>query len=184
MILTLILSGVGLVLLVLIVWLARSPSQPLATDAAAIPQPTDVLRELHCLYFPQIRQALSPEDREFLRRRSSRRLQREARRARLHIARSFVSGLREDLVRLERLGRMAAALSPRVERRYEWDRIKLGLRFRVLYAGVQTRLSLGDISVPQLAELADLIGGRAREIERAMAALETENRRTEGSITA
>ena len=185
MTLTLMLGGVAVLLLILLVWLARSPSHPLATDAAAIPQQTEALHELHCHYFPQVRQALSREDREFVRQRGSRRLQREARQARLHIARSFVSGLREDLLRLERMGRMVAALSPRVERRQEWDRIKLGLRFRVLYAGVQTRLSLGDVPVPQLAELADLIGTRASRLERALAALDAGQRaQTTSSLNA
>lgn len=124
----------------------------------------------HYRYFPQVRQALSPADAQYLRRRLPPRLAKQALRERRAVARKFLAGLYEDFSGLDRLARMVAALSPVVSRQQETERLLLGWRFRILYAWVWFRLSSGSMSLPQIEQLAILIGRIAAKMEQAMAA--------------
>ena len=90
-------------------------------------------------------------------------------RERRQVARQFLSGLHEDFSKLERLARMVAALSPVVSHEQETQRFLLGLRFRLLYAAVWLRLSLGPVPLLQLGELTNLVGRLAVRMEQAMA---------------
>jgi hypothetical protein len=167
----------ALALLGVLVWLLRETPQERRLGEAAPKLALEELFPLHCRYFPQVRQALSPADQAYLRERASPRIRRQARAERRRVTRQFLVGLTEDFSRLERLGRTVAALSPQVSRKREAERLWLGLVFRALYRVVLVRLMLGSVSVPQLARLTELIGSFAAQIEAGMAALE------EASIT-
>ena len=165
--------GVGVLLLLALLWLLlRERPEAGPGSQAQLKLPLEELFPLHCRHFPQLRQALSSADREYLRERASPRIQRKWQAERREVTQRFLAGLREDFLRLDRLGRTVAALAPKVSRKHEAERFWLGLRFRVLYRVVQTRLMLSSVSVPQLARLANLIGSLAAQIEAAMAALE------------
>jgi hypothetical protein len=123
----------------------------------------------HYRYFPQIRQALSAGDSEYLQKTAPSHIAKKAMRERREVARHFLSGLYEDFSKLERLGRMVAALSPVVSREQETERLLLGLRFRLLYALVWLRLSAGSVALPQLGELTNLVGRLAVRMEQTMA---------------
>src|SRR5580700_3423206 len=56
-------------------------------------------------YFPQVRQALSKEDDEFLATRAGENARRLARKVRRDVALEFLQGLRDDYRRLDRLAR-------------------------------------------------------------------------------
>ena len=125
----------------------------------------------HYLYFPQIRQALSVCDEEYLDRTASPAVAKMAHRERRAVARKFLAGLHEDFSSLERLARMVAALSPVISRQQETERLILGLKFRLLYALVWLRLSTGQEPLRQIEELTSLVGRLATRMEQAMSAV-------------
>lgn len=167
-----VIAGIALVLLLVLIWLARETPRAPAEIVAEAHLPIEELFPLHCRHFPQIRQALSNADEQYLRQRASPALRRRTLRERRSVARRFVAGLREDFVRLEHLGRTIATMSPKVSRRQEFARLELGMRFRVVYRVAVLRLLVGSVSIPQLASLTDVIGSLASETERAMRSLE------------
>src|ERR1700682_2259 len=125
----------------------------------------------HCRYFPQVRQALSASDEEYLDRVAPRDVAQSAYRERRAVARKFLAGLREDFSNLERLARMVAALSPVISSEQETERLILGMKFRVLYAWVWLRLSTGRAPLEQIDQLTGLVGRLATRLEQAMAAV-------------
>jgi hypothetical protein len=168
---SLIFAIVALVLLLAVLWVAWRPmAAPPAIPESSLP--IEELFPLHSRHFPQVRQALSQADAAFLRERASARIQRRVRAERREVAREFLHGLAQDFTRLDRLGRVVAAVSPVVSRQQEVERLRLGLRFRLLYGLAWLRLGMGGVSVPQLARLTQLVGSLAAQIEGAMAALE------------
>ena len=125
----------------------------------------------HCRFFAQIQRALGPEDREFVRRRGPRALQRRIRADRNRVAQLYLRGLREDFSRLNRLGRVVASLSPRVERRREWERLELLCRFQLLYLLVSLNLRMGGRATHELRRLTGVVGSLASQMEKAISAL-------------
>jgi len=125
----------------------------------------------HYGYFPQVRQALSPVDKEYLDKVAPREVAQMALRERRGVARQFLAGLRQDFSNLERLARMVAALSPVISSDQETERLVLGLQFRLLYAWVWLRLSTGRVPLGQIEHLTGLVGRLATRMEQAMAAV-------------
>ncbi len=160
--LVILLSAIALRLLVL-----REGSHGDVTSS-----PSSAFKELpgarHYVYFPQIRQAISASDREYLLRTASSRVARQALRERRAVVRRFLRGLRDDFSRLDKLGRAIAALSPEVSRPQETQRLLLNARFQALYALVWLRLSIGMLPLDQLEVLAGMVGRLATRIDEAM----------------
>jgi hypothetical protein len=125
----------------------------------------------HYAYFPQIRQALSPADSEFLLKNAPAKIARRALRERRVVAQHFLKGLHEDFSNLARLGRIIAALSPEVSHAQETERLMLSVKFQILYAVVWMRLSAGNLPLHQLENLTGLVGRLAAQMETAMAAI-------------
>jgi hypothetical protein len=125
----------------------------------------------HYAYFPQIRQALSPADFEYLLKTAPPHVAKQAIRERRAIARRFLQGLHEDFSNLARLGRMIAALSPEVSHEQETERLILTVRFQISYALVWMRLSTGSLPLHQLEHLTGLVGRLAARMDEAMAAI-------------
>jgi hypothetical protein len=163
---------IAVVLFVLLLWILNPPKHR-ADSSNRFPVDTRVekLLPVHYQYFPQIRQALSPSDDQYLRERAPAAEAKEALRTRRKVARRFLSSLREDFVNLERLARMIAAFSPVVSRQQEMERVVLGLKFRVLYAQVWLRLSVGRVPVENMEHLTGLVGKLAMRMEQAMAVI-------------
>jgi hypothetical protein len=122
----------------------------------------------HFVYFPQIRQALSAADSDYLMKNAAPAVARRALRERRLIARRFLGGLREDFSNLSRLGRIIAVLSPEISRQQEAERLMLSLKFQCLYALVWMRLSTGNLPLPQLESLTGLVGRLATRMDEAM----------------
>jgi hypothetical protein len=122
----------------------------------------------HFAYFPQIRQALSAADSQYLMETASPRVAKLALRERRAVARRFLKGLHEDFSNLARLGRIIAALSPEVSHKQETERLILGLKFQILYALVWLRLSTGNLPLEQLEHLTGLVGRLATRLDTAM----------------
>jgi hypothetical protein len=123
----------------------------------------------HYCYFPQIRQALSAADSQYLMETAPLHVAKLALRERRAVARRFLNGLHEDFSNLARLGRIIAALSPEVSREQETERLILSLKFQILYALVWLRLSTGNLPLDQLEHLTGLIGRLATRMDEAMA---------------
>jgi hypothetical protein len=123
---------------------------------------------IHYAYFPQIRQALSAADTQYLMETAPRSEAKRALRQRRAVARRFLHGLREDFSNLSRLGRVIAALSPSVSHQQETERLVLQLKFHLLCALVWLRLSSGNLPVHQLEHLAVLVERLATRMDAAM----------------
>jgi hypothetical protein len=123
----------------------------------------------HYGYFPQIRQALSAADSEYLKRSAPPKVFKQALRERRAVALRFLRGLHEDFSGLARLGRIIATLSPEVSRQQETERLMLSVKFQMLYALVWIRLSAGNLPLEQLEHLTGLVGLVARRMDEAMA---------------
>lgn len=169
----LLIFGIAVVLLLLLLLrLTREPGRPRGVAKAGAGPPIEELFPLHCRHFPGVRQALSPIDLAYLKKRTSPRILRRVRADRRAVAFAFLAGLKQDFTRLERLGRTVASLAPHVSRKQETERLWLGLRFRIFYGLVWLRVATGSVSVPQLARLTDMVGSMAARLEGVMAALE------------
>jgi hypothetical protein len=125
----------------------------------------------HYAYFPQIRQALSPADSEYVLKNAPAEVARQALRERRVVAQHFLEGLHEDFSNLARLGRIIAALSPEVSHQQETERLILSLKFQILYALVCARLAAGNLPLHQFESLAGLVGRLAAQMDTAMAAI-------------
>jgi hypothetical protein len=127
----------------------------------------------HYRYLPQIRQALSAVDRQFLLETAPSHVAKQALHERRSVARRFLKGLHEDFSNLARLGRIIAALSPEVSSEQETERLFLSLKFQMLYALVWLRLSTGNLPIQQLEHLTGLVGRLATRMDEAMAEIST-----------
>jgi hypothetical protein len=159
----------ALALAVLVLWLLRPRQRSTEATGPTIDRAIESAVPRHYRFFPQIRQALSARDNQYLLEVAPPRIARQVLRERRAVARSFLHGLREDYSSLERLARMVASLSPVVSRQQELERLLLGLRFRLLYSLVQMRLSTGRVPLGQIEQLTALIGRLALRMEQAMA---------------
>jgi hypothetical protein len=159
----------ALVFVSLLLWLLR-PNRH-ASEGARLPldQGMDHVLPKHYHFFPQVRQALSAGDVQYLRDAAPPHIAQQALRERRAVARKFLSGLYEDFTKLERLAHMVTALSPVISREQETERLMLSLRFRVLYSLVWMRLSLGRVPLQHIELLTGLVGRLAVRMEQAIA---------------
>jgi hypothetical protein len=154
-----------------LLWLLIPRHKSSRTAATSVPlNVNDALPTAkHYGYFPQIRQALSAADSQYLRETAPSHVAKQALRERRAVARHFLQGLHEDFSNLARLGRIIAALSPEVSRAQETERLILSLKFQMLYALVWLRLSTGNLPLQQLEQLTGLVGRLATRMDEAMA---------------
>jgi hypothetical protein len=157
-----------LALAVLFLWLLRPRQHSGEANGPAIERAKESAFPKHYRFFSQIRQALSPEDYQYLLEVAPPAVAKQVLRERQAVARDFLRGLGEDYSSLERLARMVASLSPVISRQQETERILLGLRFRMLYALVWVRLVTGKVPLGQIEVLTELIGRLALRMEQAM----------------
>jgi hypothetical protein len=154
-----------------LLWLLVPGHKTSKTGASSFP--SDVNNALpiakHYGYFPQIRQALSVADSNYLRETAPPHVAKQALRERRAVARGFLKGLHEDFSNLAKLGRTIAALSPEVSRQQETERLILSLKFQILYSLVWLRLSAGNLPLDQLEHLTGLVGRLATRMDAAMA---------------
>ena len=174
-------AGIAVTLLLLMLWAAHERGGSQRPPQVALEPPLEEMFAMHSRHFPQIRQALSRVDEEYLRQRGTPKIVRQARTERCRVARQFLAGLEDDFSRLNRLGRTVAALSPEVNRKQEFERVWLWLRFWILCRLVSVSLRTGRVSIPQIAHLTQLVGSLAAEIETAMAGLEAASGKRLGS---
>ncbi len=168
---TLLFTAFGLAALVAILVMLGRPAAFRLPESAAEKLDLEQLFPVHCRYFPQVRQVLSPSDKAFLRARASPQLVREWREARRRVARDFLSGLFDDFARLNRLARTLARMAPQLDNLREAELFWLSIRFRVIYELARLQLAIGLQPLENLRDLAGLVGGLGSTLEKAVIAL-------------
>jgi uncharacterized membrane protein len=155
----------------ILVWLLIPRHKSSRTAPASFhPDAIDALPTArHYGYFPQVRQALSAADSQYLMETAPPHVAKQALRERRAVARGFLKGLHEDFSNLAKLGRIIAALSPEVSHEQETERLILSLKFQILYSLVWLRLSTGNLPLQQLEHLTGLVGRLATRMDEAMA---------------
>jgi hypothetical protein len=161
----------ALVVFALLLWLLFSRRSRARASEAQFNPTLEPSQTAHYRYFPQIRQALSACDEQYLREKASPEVARKTLRERRAVARQFLAALLEDFSNLERLARTVAVLSPEISREQEFERLMLGAKFRVLYAAVWVRLSVGTIPLRNIEHLAGLVGRLSTRMAEAMASV-------------
>jgi len=131
----------------------------------------------HFQYFRQIRQALSSADAEYLLRMAPKSAAKQALRERRAVAQGFLKGLHEDFSNLSKLGRVIASLSPEISHKQEAERLKLTVKFQILYAAVWMRLYTGSLPMEQLERLTGLVSRLSARMDEAMTEISAQSAR-------
>lgn len=154
---------ISMTLLALLLWSLR---QGAGTRQASSPM-QDPVRS--CLqYFPQIHQALTNEDRQFLLTNGGAKLARRVDSERRGLALQFLTALEEEFANLMRMSRVVASLSPDVETVQEFERLLLQMVFHYRLLSIRTRLKFGLRPLPELNVVSDLVSRLSVRMEAAM----------------
>jgi len=153
-------------LLFVFLWSLRTPRKPAGSLADAASLEESGCR--HATYSPQIKQALSGADLEYVATNGGDSLARRVRRERRRIAFAYLSALREDFDRLLSLGRTIAKLSPEVVALKEAERLQLTAEFLWRCRLIELRLLLGMATMPQVAGISDLVSSLTIRVEAAL----------------
>lgn len=156
---------IGLFLL-LFAWSVRKPRRP-------IPSLSDVgtwdeCGRGHITYLPQVLQAFSKSDYDFLSKKASPDVLRRVRRERRRVALAYLAALREDFHGLLRMARVIVVLSPELDAVHEFERLRLTAKFAWQYKMIRWKLLAGAAPVLQLNGLSDLVSGLSVRMETAM----------------
>lgn len=162
----LLLIGFAVLVLLVLVWVLRDPRKHASSDGD--PDSSEEFGQGHVGYFPQVRQALAAEDFAFLSSRGSPQLARRVRRERRKIALAYVACLRGDFLRLWRLARVIASMSPQVGVGQELARLRLGLIFSIRYEMIRVKFVIGFSPLPELGSLSDVVSRLSIRLETAM----------------
>lgn len=162
----LLLGFAGVLLLVLLAWVLRDPRK-LANPGDDLASKEELGRR-HVTYFPQVRQAVDAEDFAFLASRGLPTLTNRVRKERRRIALAYLACLRADFLKLWRLARVIASMSPQVGAAQEFARLRLGLAFSLRYEIIRIKLFLGIASLPELGSLSDVVSRLSIRLETAM----------------
>lgn len=153
-------------LLVFFIWALRKPAKPQQKNVPTAFQESTF--RTHINFLPQIRQALSPSDKEFLNQRAGRRLAKRVRRERRAIALDYLAALQGDFERLLQQATMIAVISPEIVPMQEFERIRLSLEFSLHCKLIRARIILGFAPIPELSSLSDVVSSLTVRIESAM----------------
>jgi hypothetical protein len=153
-------------LLVLLVWALGGPKKGKRTTDE--PASLEQAGRRHSTYLPLVRQALTPTDLAFLASRGSAELAARVRKERRGIALSYLARLRDDFLRLLRLARAIASLSPQVSTAQELERAWLAVQFSCRYQWLRARLCLGLLPLRSLDTLSHMVSELAVRMETAL----------------
>jgi len=161
---------VGAIGLLKLGWTALKPL-PEETGGRRQDRMEDLLA-LHAQHFPQLRQALTKLDDDYVRRKASGEIERHLHEERRHIVASFLAGLAEDFGRLERLMRVVREMSPGEPWIQQCQRTGSRLRFRVNYRITSLAIHSARLqAMNRLARLTELVGNLSEQVEVNMARL-------------
>ncbi len=156
----------GILLLLLLAWVLRDPRK-LAKPGGDLGTAEELDRR-HVTYFPQVKRALAAEDFAFLASRGSRALAQLVRKERRRIALAYLACLRGDFLKLWRLARVIASMSPEVGVAQEVKRLQLGLAFSWRYEAIRIKFIFGLAPLPELGSLSEVVSRLSIRLETAM----------------
>lgn len=84
------------------------------------------------------------------------------------IALAYLACLREDFLKLWRLARVIASMSPQVGVGQELARLRLGLTFSMRYEMIRIQFLFGFSPLPELGSLSDVVSRLSIRLETAM----------------
>lgn len=155
-----------LTLTVLLLWVVRSTSDGRISGAEI--KSTETPGRQHLTYFPQMYQAIGGADFQFLRSRGSERLVRRVRKERRAIALRYLACLRAEFMKLWRLARVVAAMSPQVAAMGELERFRLGVVFNLRFEILRAKFVLGFPAVPDFRSLSEALSKLSIRLETAV----------------
>jgi hypothetical protein len=162
----LMLISFAVLVLLLLGWVLRDPRKHTGPDGD--PESSEEFGQRHVGYFPQVRQALAAEDFAFLSSRGSPQLARRLRKERRKIALAYLASIRRDFLKLWRLARVIASMSPQVGVGQELARLRLGLIFSLRYEMIRVKFLFGFSPLPELGFLSDVVSRLSLRLETAM----------------
>lgn len=162
----LLLGFVGVLLLALLAWVLRDPRKFANPDDDLASK--EELGRHHVTYFPQVRQAIGAEDFAFLASRGLPKLTNRVRKERRRIALAYLACLRADFLKLWRLARVIASMSPQVGAAQEFARLRLGLAFSLRYEIIRIKFFFGIAPLPELGSLSEVVSRLSVRLETAM----------------
>jgi hypothetical protein len=163
----LIATLLSIVLIAVLLWLVFGHRE-VKSDPAGAALEIKKLLPAHYKHFPQIQPILRAEDAEFIRRRAPRQLANRWRTQRRKVLRLYIQALAEDFRGLEQLARLIAALSPQIKRKQEWEWLRLGLQFRLLYRITVLRFAFHSLPPGELVRLTELLTSLSLTLERSI----------------
>jgi hypothetical protein len=158
-------GATAVALLVALYWLSRRARVDRDSELLLTKLSAEELLPRHYMYFPQVRQALSAADEEFLAKHAAPEARRKALRKRRGVGLDFLCGLRDDYRKFDRLARALTALAPTANPQREMERLRLSLRFALGWRIVWLRLWVGETPLSQIQALADQIGSLSTRME-------------------
>lgn len=162
----LLLSGCAAALLVFLIWILRDPRKRAKPRSHLLS--LEEFERRHVTYFPQVRQALDEQDFAYLAARGSRELSRSVQKDRRKVVLAYLSFLRNDFLKLWRLAKVIAALSPKVGASQEFERLRLGFVFYLHYGLIRFKFQFGFSPIPELGSLNEMVSCLAIRLETAM----------------
>jgi len=142
----------------------------------------ETLLPQHYKYFPQVCRAISAEDARYLQLRATPAVRRAALRARRTVALKFLTGLRDDYRRLDRLARVLTTLAPSANQQREAQRIWLACKFELRWRIAWLEIWSGAAPVAQLQNMSGFIGALAARMQNSMNALQEATNPTSVSV--
>ena len=157
---------------ILILLFVRSLTGPKESSGPATPQSVSQdFPESPARHLPQIRQALSREDKEFLARAGTSKLRERLKKERRRVALWYLEAMRGDFDGLLRTAKVIASLSPEIGVGQEFERLRLTMIFLWKDRVVQMALYVGYAPVPQLTGLSEFLSGFTVRLEEAVKAM-------------
>jgi hypothetical protein len=157
----------ALVLLLVFFWaVSRNGEASKLTEAESIAALHSSERR-SIVFWPQVRQALSGQDLDYVRERAPN-LLRQISRERRDVAFEYLRGLRHDFEQMLHLATAIAVLSPEVQAVHEWERLRLTTHFWLQYRTIQLRLLCSTSSLQDLHELNNTVSGLMQKLDDAV----------------
>ncbi len=157
-------------LLAALLWLWRRSRVDRGSEQLLQSLSAEELLPHHYRFFPQVRQALSAADEAYLEEHAGPEARRKAVRIRREAALEFLTALREDYRRFNRLARALTTLAPSANPQREMERLRLGFQFGFGWRLVWLNLWLGGTPLRQMQLLSDQIASLSTKLESSIKA--------------
>lgn len=125
----------------------------------------------HLCSMGSIRQSFDPADLRYVEEKGGAALAKEVARERRQVAFLYIAAIRRDFEDLLQLARVVALLSPEVSGVHEYERLRLTIIFRTRFQLLRLRFWLGNLALPELGALGEMVSTLAVQMETAMAEL-------------